>query len=225
MYSSKLKTNFRCLGSSFNKLSKKFYMQNTPSLRDNMKCYFDVSINNSMKGRIVFTLFAKDCPRTALNFYHLCKGDRSDESGKKLHYKGSKFHRVIPGFMSQGGDILNGNGTGSVSIYGKTFGDENFVFSHDQAGLISMANRGPNTNGSQFFITFADCGWLDGKHVVFGKISEGIEVLNEIEFTGSSSGKTKSDVVIEDCGVLEEKKENVSETHQSDSHGHNLHKH
>lgn len=138
----------------------KYYMQNQPLVRENLKAYFDISVNKKAAGRVVFTLFGKDCPRTALNFYHLCRGDKVDpESGNKLHYKGTKFHRIIPGFMCQSGDILKGDGTGSASIYGKTFGDENFLFSHDQAGLLSMANRGPNTNGSQFFITFADCGW------------------------------------------------------------------
>ncbi len=203
---------------SFYKNIKKLYLQDSPSIRENLKAFFDISVNNNPKGRIIFTLFAKDCPRTALNFYHLCKGDKTDlQTGKKLTYKGSKFHRIIPGFMCQAGDILNNDGTGSISIYGKTFGDENFVFSHDQPGLLSMANRGPNTNGSQFFITTADCGWLDGKHIVFGKISEGINILNEIEFNGSSNGKPKSDVIIEDCGVLEEKKEKL--------HGHDAHHH
>ena len=195
-------------------------MQDSFLVRDNLKAYFDISVDNSPKGRIIFSIFAKDCPRTALNFYHLCKGDKTDQSGRKLHYKGNKFHRIIPGFMCQAGDIINGDGTGSISIYGKTFGDENFVFSHDQPALLSMANRGTNTNGSQFFITFADCGWLDGKHVVFGKITEGLEILNEIEFAGSGSGKPKSEVVIEDCGVLEEKKE-----HSDSSHDHKSHKH
>ncbi len=182
---------------------RKFYLQENVRVYNDMKAYFDISINGKIVGRLNFVLFAKECPRTALNFYHLCKGDKNDANGNKLHYKGSKFHRIIPGFMSQGGDIVNGNGTGSISIYGKQFGDENFVFSHDQAGLLSMANRGPNTNGSQFFITAADCGWLDGKHVVFGKITDGMSVLNSIEFNGSSSGKPKAEVVIEDCGVLE----------------------
>jgi len=207
---------------SFYKNMKKSYIQDQPSIRDNLKAYFDISINNNPKGRIIFTLFAKDCPRTALNFYHLCKGDKVDPaSGKKLHYKGSKFHRIIPGFMSQGGDILNGNGTGSISIYGKKFGDENFVFSHDRPGLLSMANSGPNSNGSQFFITFADCGWLDGKHVVFGKITEGISILNEIEFLGSQNGKPKGDVLIQDCGILEEEK--VESKDNGHGHGHSKH--
>ena len=104
--------------------------------------------------------------------------------------------------MCQGGDILKGDGTGSISIYGETFPDEKFVFSHDQRGLLSMANRGMNTNGSQFFITTADCGWLDGKHVVFGKIVEGMEVLNAIEGQGTDTGKPKGEVRIIDCGAI-----------------------
>ena len=119
--------------------------------------------------------------------------------------------------MCQGGDIINGDGTGSISIYGNSFGDENFVFSHDQPGLLSMANRGPNTNGSQFFITTADSGWLDGKHVVFGKIEEGIEVLNSIESCGSSQGRPKADVRITDSGVLEE---NENQDAKTNNHKH-----
>lgn len=148
------------LGKFFYKNSFKQYMQEDRFVRGNLKSYFDINIDSKIKGRIVFQLFAKDCPRTALNFWHLCKGDKTNsKTGKALTYKGSKFHRIIPGFMLQGGDIVKGNGTGSVSIYGDSFADENFVFSHDQPGLLSMANSGPNTNGSQFFITNADCAW------------------------------------------------------------------
>ncbi len=184
-------------------LSKR-YEQEFRTVRENLKCFFDISINNKPSGRLVFELFAKDLPLTSMNFYHLCIGDKVDkESNKKLHYKNSKFHRIITAFMCQGGDILKGNGTSSISIYGKTFGDEKFIFSHDQPGLLSMANRGPNTNGSQFFITTSDCGWLDGKHVVFGKIIEGQEVLNAIEAQGNDNGNPKADVVITDCGALQ----------------------
>jgi peptidylprolyl isomerase len=215
-------TQRRNLFTTFYKNSKKLYMQENVIVKENMKAYFDISVNSQPKGRITFLLFGKDCPRTALNFYHLCKGDKVDtKTGKKLTYKGSKFHRIIPGFMAQGGDIIKGDGTGSISIYGQTFGDENFIFSHDAPGLLSMANRGPNSNGSQFFLTFADAGWLDGKHTVFGKISEGINILNEIEFVGSSTGKPKAEVVIDDCGVIEEPKKEES----SNGHGHNSHKH
>ena len=199
----------------FQNIAFKNYMQEQPKVRKNLKAYFDISINQQPKGRMVFTLFGEDCPRTALNFYHLCKGDKvNQKTNKALHYKGSKFHRVIPGFMCQGGDIINGDGSGSISIYGDTFGDENFIFSHDQPGLLSMANRGSNTNGSQFFITTADCGWLDGKHVVFGKIEEGIEVLNAIESCGAGNGKPKSEIKITDCGVLETEENNHSNSHK-----------
>jgi peptidylprolyl isomerase len=143
----------------FYKTSKKHVLQEFVYIRENFKSFFDISIDDKIKGRIIFELFAKDCPRTALNFYHLCKGDKTSKQGKQLHYKNTPFHRIIPGFMVQGGDILKGDGTGSTSIYGDTFGDESFIFSHDQPGLLSMANRGSNTNGSQFFITTADCGW------------------------------------------------------------------
>jgi len=202
------------LRSRFIRVPLKNYMQEQPVIRKNLKAYFDISIDQQPKGRIIFSLFAQDCPRTALNFYHLCKGDKlNQKTNKPLHYKGSKFHRIIPGFMCQGGDIVNGDGTGSISIYGNSFGDENFVFSHDQPGLLSMANRGPNTNGSQFFITTADCGWLDGKHVVFGKIEEGIEVLNAIESFGSSQGRPKADVRITDSGVLEDNENQDANKH------------
>ncbi len=142
----------------FYKLNKRHLMQEFIYIRENVKSFMDISIDNKIRGRIIFELFAKDCPKTALNFYHLCKGDKT-VNGKVLHYKGTPFHRIIPGFMCQGGDIVNQDGTGSISIYGNKFGDENFIFSHDVPGLLSMANSGPNSNGSQFFITTADCGW------------------------------------------------------------------
>ncbi len=191
------------LGLFKQKYLSKSFEQEFNHIRENLKCFFDISINNKPAGRLVFELFAKDLPKTSLNFYHLCLGDKvCQKTNKALYYKGSNFHRVIPGFMCQGGDFLNGNGTGSISIYGQTFPDEKYVFSHDQPGLLSMANRGLNTNGSQFFITTADCGWLDGKHVVFGKIIEGIEVLNAIEAQGTDSGKPKGEVKIIDCGAI-----------------------
>jgi peptidylprolyl isomerase len=141
---------------SFYKNPLKCYIQQPLYIRGNSKSFIDVSIAGKIQGRMTFELFAKDCPRTALNFYHLCKGDKASSNGQVLSYKNTKFHRVIPGFMCQGGD----NGENS-SIYGGTFGDENFVYSHDKPGLLSMANKGPNTNGTQFFITSADCGWYN----------------------------------------------------------------
>eukprot|EP00428_Durinskia_dybowskii_P060575 CAMPEP_0170379262 /NCGR_PEP_ID=MMETSP0117_2-20130122/13248_1 /TAXON_ID=400756 /ORGANISM="Durinskia baltica, Strain CSIRO CS-38" /LENGTH=149 /DNA_ID=CAMNT_0010634687 /DNA_START=82 /DNA_END=531 /DNA_ORIENTATION=- len=147
------------------------------------------------------TLRADVCPRTCENFRVLCTGEKSTTS-KNLWFKGSKFHRVIPQFMLQGGDFTRGNGTGGESIYGSKFPDENFALKHTETGLLSMANSGPNTNGSQFFITTAVTPWLDGKHVVFGRVSSGMEVVKQIESLGSSSGRTSQEITIVDCGQI-----------------------
>ncbi|EGG03600.1 uncharacterized protein MELLADRAFT_53182 [Melampsora larici-populina 98AG31] len=141
-------------------------------------------------------LYEKEVPRTSQNFYELCKGS------KGYGYKGSKFHRIIPNFMLQGGDFTNHNGTGGKSIYGPKFEDENFHFKHSKVGLLSMANAGPNTNGSQFFITTTITSWLDGKHVVFGEVIKGFEVVKAIEALGSQSGKPSQEVIIEECGEV-----------------------
>jgi len=125
------------------------------------------------------------------------------EKGDQLWYKNSIFHRVIPNFMIQGGDFTRGNGTGGMSIYGEKFADENFVLRHTGGGLLSMANSGPNSNGSQFFITTTETPWLDSKHVVFGSVTDGMEVIRLIESMGSSSGKTQQKIKIVDCGQLE----------------------
>ena len=167
------------------------------------KVFFDVSINNSKAGRIVFNLYSNDVPKTAENFRCLCTGEKGvGKSGKKLSYEGCVFHRIIPEFMIQGGDFTVGNGTGGESIYGAKFADENFKFKHTKPGLLSMANAGPNTNGSQFFITTVPCPWLDGKHVVFGEVIEGMEVVKELERCGSKDGKTSKKCVISACGQL-----------------------
>lgn len=165
------------------------------------KVFFDIAIDGKNAGRIVFELFNDVTPRTCENFRCLCTGEKSGSIGK-LHFKGSIFHRIIPQFMCQGGDITNRNGSGGESIYGRSFADENFQIKHDIPGLLSMANAGPNTNSSQFFITLVPCPWLDGKHVVFGKVIEGMNVVREMENKGTSSGAVKSSVVISNCGEL-----------------------
>jgi len=148
-------------------------------------------------------LYADDVPKTAENFRALCTGEKgTGKSGKPLHFKGSVFHRVIPQFMLQGGDFTRGNGTGGESIYGEKFQDENFKHKHTEAGILSMANAGPNTNGSQFFICTVKTSWLDGKHVVFGRVVEGLDVVKAVEKVGSSSGSTSKTVTITESGQL-----------------------
>ena len=154
-------------------------------------------------GRVVFELYNDIVPKTAENFRALCTGEKgTGKAGKPLYFKGSVFHRVIPGFMCQGGDFTNFNGTGGESIYGAKFADENFTVKHTKKGLLSMANAGKNTNGSQFFITTAVTDWLDGAHVVFGEVVEGYEIIQKIESFGSRSGATSKKVMIDDCGQL-----------------------
>ncbi|KAJ0229972.1 Peptidyl-prolyl cis-trans isomerase CYP18-3 [Hirschfeldia incana] len=167
------------------------------------KVFFDITIGGQAAGRIVMELYTDKTPKTAENFRALCTGERGvGRKGKPLHFKGSAFHRVIPSFMCQGGDFTAGNGTGGESIYGEKFEDENFERKHTGPGNLSMANAGANTNGSQFFICTVKTDWLDGKHVVFGQVVEGLDVVRAIEKVGSSSGKPSKQVVIADCGQL-----------------------
>ena len=158
--------------------------------------FFDITIDGEPAGRIVFTLFDDVVPKTARNFRELATGEHG------FGFEGSHFHRVIPDFMLQGGDFTAGNGTGGKSIYGEKFADENFQLKHTKPGQLSMANAGPNTNGSQFFITTIVTDWLDGKHVVFGEVVAGMDVVKAVEKLGSRSGTTSKKIVIADCGTV-----------------------
>lgn len=176
--------------------------------KQNPIVYFDITADGEAQGRVVFELFSDVVPLTAENFRALCTGEKGDgKAGKPLTYKGSGFHRVIKDFMCQGGDFTAGNGTGGESIYGEKFEDENFKLVHDVPFLLSMANSGPNTNGSQFFITTVPTPHLNGKHVVFGKVIEGKSIVRRLERCDKGSDdKPKKDWVIQDCGELDDYK-------------------
>lgn len=164
--------------------------------------FFDIEIGGIFQGRVVFQLFDDVVPKTCRNFRYFCSGTPS--------YEGSPFHRVIKDFMIQGGDITNGDGTGGFSMYGPKFADENFELKHNQPGLLSMANSGPNTNGSQFFVTTKPAEWLDGKHVVFGIVLSGYEIINKIENleTDANNNKPHLDVIIKKCGFIKPSSDN-----------------
>ena len=203
-YSTKKESEIIFLTTQNEKLKSSGAIVGVPLLMqpNNPMVYLTIKISDVAECRIVFKLFADLVPRTAENFRQLCVGSFTNSKGKVLTYKGNKIHRIIPSFMFQGGDIIHENGTGSECIYGKTFQDENLTLKHTREGKLSMANAGPNTNGSQFFVTFLECKWLDGKHVVLGEIVQGLEFIREIEKCGSENGIPTKKVWISDCGQL-----------------------
>ncbi|KAG6386399.1 peptidyl-prolyl cis-trans isomerase CYP21-1-like [Salvia hispanica] len=168
------------------------------------RVFLDVDVDKQRVGRITIGLYGQVVPKTVENFRALCTGEMGKApNGKVLHYKGTPFHRIIPGFMIQGGDIVSGDGKGNQSIYGGTFRDENFKLKHSHPGVVSMVNSGPDSNGSQFFITTVKTYWLDNEHVVFGKVIDGMDAVYAIEGgAGTYSGKPRKKVIIVDSGEI-----------------------
>merc|ERR1712012_346411 len=190
------------------------------SKNDRPRVFADITIGNVPLGRVVFELFTEIAPKSAENFRSLCTGEAGigKTTEKPLHYKGCLFHRVVKNFMIQGGDFVNFNGTGGESIYGGTFEDEEFILNHDRPYLLSMANRGKNTNGSQFFITTAPAPHLDGVHVVFGQVISGKEVVREIEeLQVDKKSRPLQDARIVKCGELIPKKKKVESSEDEGS--------
>ena len=162
------------------------------------RCFMNITRDGEPIGQLVFALYKDDCPRTVKNFLALCTGDNKD----RLTFRGSPFHRIVTNFMAQGGDITEGGGMGGMSIFGKSFPDENLGLQHSKRGTLSMANRGPNTNNSQFFITFCETRWLDGVHTVFGELVEGFDTLELLHLGGSLSGEPTHFFHVESCGLV-----------------------
>jgi peptidylprolyl isomerase len=185
-------------------VSEKLEEQKKAKVKRSDKVYLDITIGTTFAGRIVIKLKSKIAPKTCENFRQLCTGEAgAGAKGKALHYKGTRFHRIIPGFMLQGGDTTAGDGSGGESIFGGTFEDETFELKHKKRGTVSMANKGPGTgNSSQFFISADAAPWLDGKHVVFGSVREGMDVVREMELAGTRGGRPTEQVRIRDCGQL-----------------------
>ena len=195
--------------------TKEIPLKDVAGHKENVRVFLEFGISDRFKddvvGRVEIELFTKRLPITTENFRAFCTGEKGEGSikGKNLHYKGVKCHRIIPGFMLQGGDHIQGDGSGGESIYGRCFDDEwpdGGHVKHQKGGLLSMANSGPGTNGSQFFITFAKAKWLDGRHVVFGQVTKGMEHLRWIEMRcGTYSGQPLQNVLITDCGEIKGK--------------------
>ena len=176
------------------------------------KVYFDVAVDGGKLGRVVFGLYGKEEPKTVANFMALSVGDlKSKLNGEQMAYKNTVFHRIIPGFMAQGGDFEFGNGRGGESIYGKKFDDENFDVGFERPYQLAMANAGPNTNGSQFFVTFKKTDWLDGKHVVFGEVLGGKDVIDAMEKFGTGNGNPTAKVTVIDAGLYTEEEKKTFE--------------